>query len=132
MGTSPSILAALALALGGCSLIPDYQRPAPPVAAHYPQGLAYASAAGTAGADWSGLFQDPLLQQLIHSALDNNRDLRVAALNVAAYQAQYRIQRADLLPAVSANANELRQRMPPSVTQGKALTPLNTVPGSAA
>ncbi|AXK56743.1 efflux transporter outer membrane subunit [Pseudomonas protegens] len=121
MRTSPSILAALALALGGCSLIPDYQRPAPPVAAHYPQGLAYASAAGTAGADWSGLFQDPLLQRLIHSALDNNRDLRVAALNVAAYQAQYRIQRADLLPAVAASVNGKRQRLPEQMTGGKAL-----------
>ncbi|WP_207816315.1 efflux transporter outer membrane subunit [Pseudomonas sp. 50_B] len=121
MRTSPSILAALALALGGCSLIPDYQRPAPPVAAHYPQGLAYASAAGTAGADWSGLFQDPLLRRLIHSALDNNRDLRVAALNVAAYQAQYRIQRADLLPAVAASVNGKRQRLPEQMTGGKAL-----------
>lgn len=121
MRTSPSILAALALALGGCSLIPDYQRPAPPVAAHYPQGLAYASAAGTAGADWPGLFQDPLLQRLIHSALDNNRDLRVAALNVAAYQAQYRIQRADLLPAVAASVNGKRQRLPEQMTGGKAL-----------
>lgn len=121
MRTSPSILAALALALGGCSLIPDYQRPAPPVAALYPQGLAYASATGTAGADWSGLFQDPLLQRLIHSALDNNRDLRVAALNVAAYQAQYRIQRADLLPAVSASVNGKRQRLPEQMTGGKTL-----------
>lgn len=121
MRTSPSILTALALALGGCSLIPDYQRPAPPVAAHYPQGLAYASATGTAGADWSGLFQDPLLQRLIHSALDNNRDLRVAALNVAAYQAQYRIQRADLLPAVSASVNGKRQRLPEQMTGGKTL-----------
>ena len=60
------------------------------------------------------LFNDPALQQLIESALVNNRDLRVAALNVEAFQAQYRIQRADLLPAVSANASESRQRTPTS------------------
>lgn len=87
MRNSPLTLAALALALGGCSLAPDYQRPTAPVAPQYPQGAAFAPAAGNPGADWQGLFQDPLLQQLIHSALQNNRDLRVAALNVAAYQA---------------------------------------------
>lgn len=110
-------LLSIALLMGGCSLIPEYQRPASPTAAQYPT----ATQPATSREDWRTLFTDPALQQLIESALVNNRDLRVAALNVEAFQAQYRIQRADLLPAVSANANELRQRMPPSVTQGKAL-----------
>ncbi|WP_325985785.1 efflux transporter outer membrane subunit [Pseudomonas protegens] len=121
MRNSPLTLAALALALGGCSLAPDYQRPTAPVAPQYPQGAAFAPAAGNPGADWQGLFQDPLLQQLIHSALQNNRDLRVAALNVAAYQAQYRIQRADLFPAVSAGVSGKRQRLPEQMTGSKAL-----------
>ncbi|WP_025130134.1 efflux transporter outer membrane subunit [Pseudomonas sp. PH1b] len=120
MRNSPLPLAILALALGGCSLIPDYQRPPPPVAAHYPEGEAYAPASGAPGANWHSLFQDPLLQQLIRDALENNRDLRVAALNVAAYQAQYRIQRADLFPAVSASGLEKRQRLPERMTGGKA------------
>jgi multidrug efflux system outer membrane protein len=110
-------LLSIAVLMGGCSLIPEYQRPASPTAAQYPP----ATQAATGSEDWRTLFTDPALQQLIESALVNNRDLRVAALNVEAFQAQYRIQRADLFPAVSANANELRQRMPPSVTQGKAL-----------
>jgi multidrug efflux system outer membrane protein len=110
-------LLSMAMLMGGCSLIPEYQRPASPTAAQYPT----ATQAATSSEDWRTLFTDPALQQLIESALVNNRDLRVAALNVEAFQAQYRIQRADLLPAVSANANELRQRMPPIVTQGKAL-----------
>ena len=110
-------LLSIAVLMGGCSLIPEYQRPASPTAAQYPT----ATQAATSSEDWRTLFTDPALQQLIESALVNNRDLRVAALNVEAFQAQYRIQRADLFPAVSANANELRQRMPPSVTQGKAL-----------
>ncbi|WP_238349988.1 efflux transporter outer membrane subunit [Pseudomonas sp. SWRI111] len=100
----------------GCSLIPDYQRPPSPSAAQYPM----ATRPATTGKDWRTLFNDPALKQLIESALVNNRDLRVAALNVQAFQAQYRIQRADLLPAVSANANELRQRLPSSVTGGQA------------
>lgn len=110
-------LLSMAVLMGGCSLIPEYQRPVSPIAAQYPT----ATQAATNSEDWRTLFTDPALQQLIESALVNNRDLRVAALNVEAFQAQYRIQRADLFPAVSANANELRQRMPPSVTQGKAL-----------
>lgn len=116
-------LLSLAVLLAGCSLIPEYQRPASPSAAQYPQGAVYP--APTPGAarteDWRTLFNDPALQQLIESALMNNRDLRVAALNVEAFQAQYRIQRADLLPAVSANASESRQRLPPSVTGSKAM-----------
>ncbi|MFJ5255921.1 efflux transporter outer membrane subunit [Pseudomonas sp. NPDC088414] len=116
-------LLSLAVLLAGCSLIPEYQRPASPSAAQYPQGAVYpAPTPGAARAeDWRTLFNDPALQQLIESALVNNRDLRVAALNVEAFQAQYRIQRADLLPAVSANASESRQRLPPSVTGSKAM-----------
>jgi multidrug efflux system outer membrane protein len=107
--------------LGGCSLIPDYRQPAAPIASQYPQGPDAAPTAaqaqpGAASADWQSLFHDPQLQALIHSALLNNRDLRVAALNVEAFQAQYRIQRADLLPAVSATAASSRQRLPGNVT----------------
>jgi len=116
-------LLSLAVLLAGCSLIPEYQRPASPSAAQYPQGAVYPTQTPAAARteDWRTLFNDPALQQLIESALVNNRDLRVAALNVEAFQAQYRIQRADLLPAVSANASESRQRLPPSVTRSKAM-----------
>ncbi|WP_049827914.1 efflux transporter outer membrane subunit [Pseudomonas sp. URIL14HWK12:I6] len=116
-------LLSFAVLLAGCSLIPEYQRPASPSAAQYPQGAVYPAPTPAAARteDWRTLFNDPALQQLIESALVNNRDLRVAALNVEAFQAQYRIQRADLLPAVSANASESRQRMPPSVTRSKAM-----------
>ena len=116
-------LLSLAALLAGCSLIPEYQRPASPSAAQYPRGAVYPAPTPAAARteDWRTLFNDPALQQLIESALVNNRDLRVAALNVEAFQAQYRIQRADLLPAVSANASESRQRLPPSVTRSKAM-----------
>ncbi len=105
----------MAWMLGGCSLIPDYQRPAAPVPAQYPQGGVYVQA--TSGhSDWQPLFHDPALLQLISQALVNNRDLRVAALNVEAFQAQYRIQRADLFPAVSAAGTGKRQLLPGDVT----------------
>lgn len=118
MNTRTLTIASMAWVLGGCSLIPDYQRPAAPVPAQYPQGGVYqVQPESTAHrSDWQHLFRDPVLTGLIQQALDNNRDLRVAALNVEAFQAQYRIQRADLFPALSANANEQRQRVPASVT----------------
>ncbi|KAI3594082.1 Multidrug efflux system, outer membrane factor lipoprotein, OprM of MexAB-OprM [Cupriavidus sp. U2] len=109
---------AAAAALAGCSLIPSYERPAAPVDAAYPQGDAYAASAGDAQVaaaaelGWRDYFADPRLHRLIEVALENNRDLRVAALNVDAYRAQYRIQRADLFPEVGATGQGTRQRVP--------------------
>ncbi|VVO42542.1 AdeC/AdeK/OprM family multidrug efflux complex outer membrane factor [Pseudomonas fluorescens] len=121
MSKSLLSLAITAFVLGGCSLIPDYQRPQAPVAAQYPQGPAYspAEAANMAAAEqgWKQFFHDPALQQLIQTALENNRDLRVAALNIDAFAAQYRIQRADLFPAVSATGSGSRQRVPANLSQ---------------
>lgn len=121
MSKSLLSLAITAFVLGGCSLIPDYQQPEAPVAAQYPQGPAYspAEAANMAATEqgWKQFFHDPALQQLIQTALVNNRDLRVAALNIDAYAAQYRIQRADLFPAVSATGSGSRQRVPANLSQ---------------
>ncbi|MFK3650444.1 efflux transporter outer membrane subunit [Lysobacter enzymogenes] len=57
--------------------------------------------AAVADVGWRDFFADPSLEQLIGRALDNNRDLRVAVLNVEKARAQYRIQRADRLPSLS-------------------------------
>ncbi|MGL5999564.1 MAG: AdeC/AdeK/OprM family multidrug efflux complex outer membrane factor [Pseudomonas proteolytica] len=114
-------LAVTAFVLSGCSLIPDYQQPEAPVAAQFPQGPAYSSAQApsqtAAEQGWKQFFHDPALQQLIQVALVNNRDLRVAALNIDAFAAQYRIQRADLFPAVGANGSGSRQRVPARASQ---------------
>ena len=108
MRTSPLPLL-LALLLGGCvNLAPDYQRPAAPVAAQWP-GAAPAGAS-QADVDWREIFVDARLRDTVARALANNRDLRVAALNVEYQRAQYRIQRAELFPAVSASAEDTRQR----------------------
>ena len=94
MSKSLIALAVTAFILGGCSLIPDYNQPAAPVPAQWPQGPAYSptesAAVAAAEQGWRQFFQDPALQQLIETALVNNRDLRVAALNIDAYRAQYR------------------------------------------
>ena len=93
-------------ALAGCSMDPKYVRPQAPVAPSWPVGDAYLrqSEAALPAVTWREVFRDARLQQLIEQALANNRDLRVAAANIAAARAQYRIQRADRFPEVDAGA----------------------------
>lgn len=95
-----------ALALAGCTMEPHYQRPEAPVPPSWPAGDAYLrqSEAALPSLSRRDIFRDPNLQALIDSALANNRDLRVAAANVAAARAQFRVQRADLFPHVDAGA----------------------------
>jgi multidrug efflux system outer membrane protein len=99
-----ALLAATALA--GCSLAPAYERPASPVPPSWPAGDAYLrqSEAALPALSYQQIFRDRRLQQIIGSALANNRDLRIAAANIAIARGQYRIQRADLLPNVVAGA----------------------------
>lgn len=98
-------------------MAPEYLRPALPVAENFAgvddsripsseeQQLRQISELG-----WRNVFTDPDLQQLIETALNNNRDLRETALNVEAYQALYRIQRAALLPTVTGEGSWVKQR----------------------
>lgn len=105
--------------LSGCSMIPDYQRPDSPVADVWPSDLVYSpknSETQAMDLDWRDFFKDPTLQQLISVALENNRDLQVAALNVEAYQALYGIERAALLPELSADGSAARTRTPGSLS----------------
>lgn len=116
---------ALSSALGACSMMPTYERPATPTPAAWPTGEAYAPGTADAGATslgWEAFFRAPELQALIRVALDNNRDLRAAALNVEAYRAQYRIQRADRLPWVNVDAGGTRQRLPADLSMNGAET----------
>ena len=103
-------LAVLA-ALSGCSLIPEYERPVAPVPANWTEGVE-SNLQETQVISWRSFFKDPELQRLIGQALENNRDLRVAALNVEANRALYDIQGAELYPQVDVNGNGTRTRMP--------------------
>lgn len=102
------------LVFGGCSLAPEYQRPEMPVAAEWVTSSAQTTAAAAAKSasdlGWQDFFTDPQLQAIISKALINNRDLRESALNVQSYQAQYRIQRSALLPAINASGEYAKQR----------------------
>ncbi|MDO9220905.1 MAG: efflux transporter outer membrane subunit, partial [Thiobacillus sp.] len=100
-----------------CTMIPDYQRPAAPVPTAFPN-TAPASAETPADAiAWRDYFADARLREVIALALANNRDLRVAALNIEKARAQYRIQRADLFPAVGASGSQNAQRLPGDLTR---------------
>ncbi|AXB76905.1 efflux transporter outer membrane subunit [Novosphingobium sp. P6W] len=96
-----------ALALGACSLAPKYVAPAPPVPASWPVGDAYLaqSEASLPLVSYKEVFRDPRLQSLVEQALTNNRDLRVAAANIAAARAQVRVTRANQFPAVTATTS---------------------------
>ena len=120
----PSLLAA-ALLLGGCiSMAPDYQRTEAPVATQWRDApAAQVATADTATASrpvaeipWQDFFQDERLRQVIALALENNRDLRIAMLNIEKARAQYRIQRADLFPAITAGGSQSASRTPSSLS----------------
>ncbi|MFZ4875569.1 efflux transporter outer membrane subunit [Janthinobacterium sp. Mn2066] len=99
----------LALGLSACSLTPALLKPALPVPASY--GAIAPDAGGNASdLGWRQMLLDPRLQRLVELALQNNRDLRLAALNVDAVQAQYQIQDAARYPAVGAALGGTRQR----------------------
>ena len=110
----------------GCSLAPEYSRPAAPVPAAWPAGAAYGDAqTGTAASNitWREFFTDARLQQVIETALNRNRDLRLAALNVERARAFYGIQRAELYPAVSALGSGSKARIPADLaSNGQATT----------
>lgn len=108
-----ALAAALLVALTGCSLAPKYQQPAAPVAEQWAGAGIQQSVAALP--DWREFFQDAALQQLIDTALENNRDLRIAALNVDAFRAQYRIQRSARFPSIDAGGGANRQRIPGSM-----------------
>jgi multidrug efflux system outer membrane protein len=110
---------AAALAAPGCSLAPRHERPAAPVAPEWDgagpgdPGLPAADALG-----WRDVFGDPRLEALVALALENNRDLRVAALNVELARAQYGIQRAERLPSVAASASASVQGLGEDLSPG--------------
>jgi multidrug efflux system outer membrane protein len=105
------------MCLSGCvSMAPAYKQPASPVPDQWRSAKAVSTepavraGALLLGMGWRSFFQDGKLRQVIEMALDNNRDLRVALLNIEKARAQYRIQRAESLPAVSATGGQTASR----------------------
>ena len=112
------LLACMVASISGCTLAPKYTRPEAPIPADWPTGAAYQENKGPAGApkvselNWQEFITDKELQQVILAALNNNRDLRLAVLNVQRARALYGIQRAELLPALEVRGSGLKERVP--------------------
>ena len=108
--------------LSACSFMPAYERPAAPVAAAFPDAAA-APSAGVPAAElaWADFLGDARLRALVERALENNRDLRIATLNVEQARALYGVQRADRLPSVGVGASGQR------TTTGGGITSLYSV-----
>lgn len=90
-----------------CSFIPQLDPVSAPVSGRFP-----GKTEGQVSADieWRKFFADPRLRKLVETSLQNNRDLRVAALNVEQARAQYGISRSDLFPTLNLAANGERRR----------------------
>lgn len=121
------LLGILALACG-CSMIPEFQRPQAPVPASWPRGPAYqgleavpAQPGPTMG--WEEFLSDSRLREIIRRALANNRDLRLAALNVQRARALYGIQRSEIFPTLGVSGSASKQRLPADLSGlGKPVT----------
>jgi multidrug efflux system outer membrane protein len=101
----PALAAASLMA--GCSLAPTYERPAAPVAADWPAPAPATPASSTRPAGelpWADFVGDASVRELIRLALVNNRDLRVAVLNIEQARATWQIRRADQFPTVNLGA----------------------------
>ncbi|MCH4090204.1 efflux transporter outer membrane subunit [Acetobacter sp.] len=117
-----------AMLLAGCTMEPTYHRPKAPVAGAYPaEPMAKPKKAGdvlqTPASDigWEDFFVDPRLKALIAIAMNENRDLRVAAANIAQSAAQYDVQHASLFPPIGATGQAMY--MAPSQTAGLSFAP---------
>lgn len=121
---------ALLVCLNACSLTPTLERPAAPVPASFAMdAIAPTSTLPASAVGWRAMFGDPRLQRLIELSLANNRDLRLATLNVEAAQAQANIQQAARLPAVGLEGTRTRERTLSSDSDGQAGREVNQQTG---
>jgi len=122
------LLFAALIFMDGCSLAPNYTQPSAPIPPEWPQGPSYKDSQATVEAQiawklsWQAYFTDSKLQQVIETALNNNRDLRLALLNVEKAAALYGIQKAELYPSLNAAGAMSSQRIPADLSSSGAAT----------
>jgi outer membrane protein, multidrug efflux system len=109
-------LSPVMILLSGCAVGPNYKRPSVNVPGAYrgamPQDAAQPAVESLGDQKWWEVFQDKELQDLIHAALQQNYDVRIAATRILEAQAQVGITRADQLPTINAGAQTVDQRSP--------------------
>ena len=130
------LIAISLLGLTGCSFVPQYTRPDAPIDRHWPAGAAPSQESSDQAASelsWRQVFKDDMLKTVVALSLENNRDLRVALLNVEQLQAQYRVQRAALYPQINAGGSFTRSRtavaVPGAVTPGQTIATTSSIQG---
>jgi len=123
------LLIGIGFFLSSCSLAPKYTQPMAPIPAQWPQSEAYGNGSTVnqtmtvSELSLKKFFTDPKLQKVIATALTNNRDLRLAVLNVDRVRALYDIQKAELFPAVNAVGSGSKQRVPADLSAtGESMT----------
>ncbi|MBU1978264.1 MAG: efflux transporter outer membrane subunit [Gammaproteobacteria bacterium] len=111
----------LGAALAGCSLMPEYQRPEPPVSAQWPQSAQPEGVRKATATEWRTFFPDQRLQALIATALEHNRDMKIAAARVEEARALHGITRADRQPNIDIAGGGQSARTPSDLSPtGKA------------
>jgi multidrug efflux system outer membrane protein len=109
-------------------MAPKYVRPEAPVSPEWPEGPAYSDSLVFSGLPSAPelspeeFFQDPRLLEVVALALENNLDLRLAALNVERVRAYYKIQRADVFPSIMAFGSGSKQRVPADLSSSGTAT----------
>ena len=113
---TPALVVAAGLALAGCTLEPHYVRPSPAIPGAFPTGGTYPAATqALPSVSYRDVFRDPHLQAIIERAIAGNQDLAIAMANVSIARAQYKVERAQLLPRLNLTAGETE-------THGKVTT----------
>ncbi len=108
--------------IAGCSLAPEYKRPDSPVSDSWPKGEAYKGIESVnakmpaSDIKWKDFLVNDQLQKVVELSLKNNRDLRVAALNIEKTRALYQIQRSELFPNVKSTASKFTQGLPETLS----------------
>lgn len=101
------------LAFAGCTMIPEYSTPAPPVGDTWPEGAPITPDAGSAASiAWHEFFQSPELRRVLRTAVAHNRDLRIAGLRIEEARGLYRIERSDLFPHLDLAGSGRDQKIP--------------------
>lgn len=141
---NPIRLSCLALSvaavLAGCSLAPTYERPAAPVPTQWTSGAAATEAteatetapSAASALQWEDFIVDDRLRQLVSMSLANNRDLRQAVLDIEAARAMYRVQQAERVPGLEAQAGGNRQRVADDLRQPGAASVQQTMQAAVA
>ncbi|MEC5317723.1 efflux transporter outer membrane subunit [Brenneria populi subsp. brevivirga] len=110
--------------LTACNLQPRYERPAMPISGAWNYDAQRGKGAEAADIAWQTFFADATLKQLVALSLKNNRDLKVAVLNIESARAQYRIERAALLPTIEASGSQTSAHLPGNLYSTQSTGPV--------